>query len=410
MKKSETGAGQVGLLWVVFLVVLVLGLAGFTYIAWKDKADQETALKSAQKAADDAQKKFEAKAQMIIDISGAVGFRDEDIELSPTSKMAIEDRMTILREKFSDHISETDTTLAVALDKMVDAYDALERQLNESRQTAAQELDLRRQAEGTINTIQDDMNQRIQELETQLSDEQQRAQAQLDEDNERINNLQAQLDEANNSVREAESRLAAAVETNAKEMTMLNARIAAQAKKLEALREPEKPDGRVVGSMTGSDLVYIDIGRQDGLRMGTKFEVYRHGKGGELLPKGWVEVRRVDKDTAMCGIVDTFDQFDPIVKGDVVVNPHFARNLTKTFVFLGVFPPSMNRGFVRERLMALGADVNDIIDSGTDFLVLGDKEQGEFAVELQDTPEFKLATQLGIQLIRLKELAEYIKY
>ena len=122
------------------------------------------------------------------------------------------------------------------------------------------------------------------------------------------------------------------------------------AKKLEVLREPDLPDGRILSTSSRSDLAYIDIGKKDGLRRGTKFEVFRFGKGGVLIPKGWVEVRDVENETAKCGILTISDPLAPIVKGDVVVNPHFARNMEKTFVFLGEFPTSLSKGFVEDRL------------------------------------------------------------
>lgn len=181
-------------------------------------------------------------------------------------------------------------------------------------------------------------------------------------------------------------------------------------KKLEVLREPDLPDGRILSTSSRSDLAYIDIGKKDGLRRGTKFEVFRFGKGGVLIPKGWVEVRDVENETAKCGILTTSDPLAPIVKGDVVVNPHFARNMEKTFVFLGEFPTSLSKGFVEDRLNSLGARVAAKIDSNTDFLVLGEKDKGEFATELADMPEYKMAAQMGVQIMRLKELAAYIEF
>ena len=43
--------------------------------------------------------------------------------------------------------------------------------------------------------------------------------------------------------------------------------------------------------------------------------------------------------------MDSRDFMKSLAKGDVVVNPHFARNMEKTFVFLGEFPASLNKAF-----------------------------------------------------------------
>ena len=409
MRRSEAGAGQVGLLWVVFLIVLVLGLAGFTYIAFKDKASIEAERDRALKKEQDTFKKFQEMGDKISAISKAVGFKLQ-AEDTLSSAQAIQERIDLLKSKFPDHIAKDVSSLDQVIDGLVAAYEDQARKRSELEASLQEEMAQRKAAEENINTIQVENQKKISELEAQLNDERQRAQSQQEEDGKRISNLQAQLDEAQNKVREAEQKLATEVEKAKMTITMLNARIAAQAKKLEVLREPDRPDGTIIGASPKVDLAYIDIGKKDGLRRGTKFQVFRYGKGGVLVPKGWIEVRDVDEDTAVCGVISMKDRFDPIVKGDVVVNPHFARNMVKTFVFLGQFPPSMSKAFVAERLKALGARVADKVDADTDFLVLGEKEPGEFAQKLEDMPEFKLATQLGVQIYRLKELAAYITY
>ncbi len=410
MKKSETGAGQVGLLWVVFLMVLVLGLAGFAYIAFKDKASLEKKYEDAKVSADANQEKFENISETLRNLTKVVGFRDETIAVSYSSKEAIGETLLSLKDKYPDYISDDAGTLQKLITGVEAAYSDVTKKLAETRQNFENEVELRRTAEGNVNTIEDEKNNRITELEAQLNDEQQRAQSQLDEDNQRISNLQAQLDEAEGRVREAENSASTLKERLESEINKLSSRISAQAKKLEVLREPDLPDGSVLNTSSGSQMAYIDIGRIHGLRRGTKFEVFRYGKGGELLPKGWLEVRDVEKDTALCGILDTVDRFDPIVNGDILVNPHFVRNMEKTFVFLGDFPASLSKGFVKERLTALGAKVDEKISSRTDILVLGDKERGEFAPELVDTSEYKLADQFGVQIMRVNELAAYIEY
>ncbi len=410
MMKSETGAGQVGLLWVVFLIVLVLGLAGFTYIAFKDKAQLEARLTAAQAKERDTFQRYQDLGEQLGAVSKVVGFRDETMAAAASNPTAVTEKITSLKEKFRDHITKEVSTIDKAVDGVVAAHSDLERQLTEAKTSYDEQLELRRAAEENTNNIQVEHQRKVSELEAQLSDEQQRASTQQEEDGQRISNLQAQLDEAENRVREAESKLTAEVEKYEKMVSMLNARVAAQSKKLEVLREPELPDGTILSTSSASDLVYVDVGKKDGLRRGTKFEVFRYGKGGELTPKGWVEVRDVEMDSAKCGVLSLVNRFDPIVKGDVVVNPHFARNMEKTFVFLGEFPASLNKAFVEQRLTALGAKVVPEVNNDTDFLVLGEPEQGEFAQKLEDMPEYKLANQLGVQIYRLKELARYIEY
>jgi len=410
MKRSQCGAAHVSFLWVVFLIVLVLFLAGFTYIAWKDKDQSEREkLDAIAKETRATQKDLEAQ-QKVIELSEIAGFRDESAVGSASDLTAINDKIDVLRGKYPEYVSADITTLDRSIDAIVDRNTKLKRDFDEKSATLETEIRTRREAQGNLTIIEQQMNTRIQELQGQLNDEQQRAAQQKDEDNQRIANLQTQLDELQNRFREVEAQAELATQVADKEISTLEARVLAQSQKLEVLSEPDLPDGQVIATSPESRLAYIDIGGRDGLRRGTKFDVFRYGKGGELIRKGRVEVRDVNEDTAMCGVTLELDDMDPIIKGDIVVNPLYSRDMKRTFVLLGRFPASLNRSFISDRLVALGNGVDETVSSKTDFLVLGDKEEGEFAQELTDTDEYKLADKLGIQIVRLAEIWDFIKY
>jgi NAD-dependent DNA ligase len=384
MMKRESGAGQVSLLWVVFLIVLVLGLAGFTYIAFKDKAQVEQELIQSKNDATNFYNIGQETKLRLDQLSDVVGYRESKNASSNTT--SIQDTIAMAKDKYPEYVSQNVKTLDETVSGIHSAFDATKQQLQQAQQSLDEQMELRKKAEETVNTIETDKNARISELEAQLSDEQQRSQNQVDEDNQRIANLQSQLDEADQKARDAENQRATQEEKYKNEINVLQTRVLAQAQKLEVLREPDKPDGRILSSSTRTGLAVIDAGRKDGLRIGTKFEVLRQGKGGTLTPK------------------------DPIMQGDVITNPHFARDMQRTFVFLGEFPADMDKDFVKERLTELGAVVKDTVDSTTDFLVLGRKEPGEDSQDLTESPEFKLATQLGVQILRVRDLASFVKF
>ncbi len=409
MQRSESGAAHVSFLWVVFLIVLVLFLAGFTYVAWKDKADMEGTMNEAIRKQNVADEQAASDRNAIILLSESIGFR-EDTATALTNPESATEKLDILKGKFPDHISNDVTTLEAAIDGIVVCSDMHKRDFDEKAATLDTEIEARREAQDSLRQIEQQKNTRIQELEGQLSDEQQRSAQQRDEDNQRISNLQSQNDEVSNRAREVQAAADLAKQLSVKEISTLNARILAMTKKLEVLREPDLPDGQIITTSAGSKLVYVDLGGRDGLRRGTKFDVYRYGKGGELVLKGKIEVREVEEDCAMCGILKEFNDMDPLIKGDVIVNPLFSKEIERTFVLLGRFPSSTNRSFVSDRLITLGNSVDTKVSSKTDFLVLGDKEQGEFAQELTETEEYKLADKLGVQIVRLNDIWDFIKY
>jgi hypothetical protein len=409
MQRSESGAAHVSFLWVVFLIVLVLFLAGFTYVAWKDKADMEGTMNEAVRKQEAADKKAASDRNNIILLSEKVGFREEGAT-AVTSPESAAEKLDLLKGKFPDHISNDVTTLEDAIDGVVACSDMHKRSFDEKAATLDTEIEARREAQDSLRQIEQQKNTRIQELEGQLSDEQQRSAQQREEDNQRISTLQSQNDEVSNRAREVQASADLAKQLSDKEINTLNARILAMTKKLEVLREPDLPDGQIITTSAGSKLVYIDLGGRDGLRRGTKFDVYRYGKGGELILKGKVEVREVEEDCAMCGILKEINDMDPLIKGDVLVNPLFSKDIERTFVLLGRFPSSTNKSFVSDRLITLGNSVDTKVSSKTDFLVLGDKDQGEFAQELTETDEYKLADKLGVQIVRLNDIWDFIKY
>ncbi|MBU0754177.1 MAG: hypothetical protein KJ645_03495, partial [Planctomycetes bacterium] len=277
MMKNESGAGQVSLLWVVFLVVLVLALGGGIYITFSEKAKLENDMIQLRRVSESNQETARAKHSALLEWSAAVGYRDS--VTAPSDIESIKDVISGAKDRYPNYISSDVTSLDDMIDGFHKAYASLEQQQKEAKQNFESELALRQAAEENVNTIEADKNRRISELEAQLSDEQQRTQSQLDEDNQRISNLRTQLDDAEQRVRDAENQVATIQERADKEISLLNSRITAQAKKLEILREPDQPDGRILSVSHKSGLAMIDVGRKDGLRKGTKFEVFRYGKG-----------------------------------------------------------------------------------------------------------------------------------
>jgi len=398
-------------MWVIFLIVLVLSLAGFTYIAWKDKADVESKRDKFEQESKDLTVQLEKAQLETLSLSKIVGFRD-DTAGALSSIGTIKERIDLLKPDFQDHILSADTTIEQVVSGLLEAHNLAVRQGNEKATQLDTEIKTREQCQEKLRTITADKDSTIMQLETSLSDEQQRSANQKDEYNQRIANQQTQIDDLGNRIREVEARAESEKQLAQKEVSTLKARIMSLSKKLEVLKEPDLPDGSVIAAaqQTGTGLVSIDVGGRDLLRRGTKFDVFRYGKGGELVLKGRIIVRDVDRDTSVCGVVETVDELDPIVKGDVIVNPLFARNMERTYVLLGRFPGSLNKGFISDRLKTLGGSVDENVSSNTDFLVLGSKEEGEFAQELTDSPEYKLADKLGVQIVRLNDIMDFIRY
>jgi len=178
-----------------------------------------------------------------------------------------------------------------------------------------------------------------------------------------------------------------------------------------------RPDGRVTSVLgtggSGPQRAYINLGRQDQLRLGTTFEVYESGSlvevsslenqdavsgddgqvirlsSGEdseeaqsqqreaMRGKATVEVFQVDESSSMVRVVRS-DSADPLSEGDVLVNLIYAPDREVVFHVFGEFDINGDDEYTsqdRERLKSLirewGGQVAETFSYQVDFLVLG---------------------------------------
>lgn len=217
-----------------------------------------------------------------------------------------------------------------------------------------------------------------------------------------------------------------------KEANLEQARLASQNSQLESrivdltkkqsksFAQDSAPDGEVVYADAGLGYAWIDLGRRDGLRRNTRFQVYQFVKGGMQKIKGVIEVRRVDEDMSQCAIIENQtvthpitgeqvtvpDPNNPVVKGDVIRNPFFDNEEQKTFVFLGT--KLQNRYYnlqeIHRKIEDFGAKVARDLSIETDFVVLLGKEDED--AEMQE--KVRKAAQFGVIFMREEELLEYL--
>jgi hypothetical protein len=78
---------------------------------------------------------------------------------------------------------------------------------------------------------------------------------------------------------------------------------------------------------------------------------------------------------------------------------------------LGEFPLTMSKEFVAARLSELGAAVDETLGTQTDVLVLGERSLGEPTPRTSPRrTSTSWPTSSGMRIIRLAELAEFLRY
>jgi hypothetical protein len=160
-------------------------------------------------------------------------------------------------------------------------------------------------------------------------------------------------------------------------------------KKGELLRPEDEAslvDATVTGLNPGDRQAFISLGRKDKIQLGMRFGVYTDARaakpdadGNYPTAKALLEVTNVGEDSSTCRIVSE-NRGQPVISGDVLVNPIYDPRKTYKFVVFGNFDSnadSIATGLERRDIVALieewGGKVVDDLNGDVDFLVMGER-------------------------------------
>jgi hypothetical protein len=396
----------------VLLVVLWLVTAGLWYATQGQATVHKKEYEAAAAARDKASEERDAARKEQVELSKVVGFTSPNTINPISDSKAIQSEIEGVKSDLGKGGggAESMTSLSAAITALRGAYKSSQEQLTSLKADLDKELAARRAADGNVTAVETTYKDQITKLNQELQDSNQRADNQSKTDSKRFDELLAAQASSDAAARQAQQALAEFEVQSKRDVGTRDATIKALALRREPMA-PEDIDGHVLSVGAGGGMAYIDLGSRDGLKRGTRFEVLRPGKGGDMAKLGTVEVRDVENDMALVALVGEPDAFDPIVKGDAIRNPHFEKGRVLHYYLLGQFPLTLSKDFVTTRLRELGAEVDDKLGTGTDVLVLGDKDlsEGEAAKELTETDEYLLADKLGMRIVRLGDLAEFLR-
>lgn len=136
------------------------------------------------------------------------------------------------------------------------------------------------------------------------------------------------------------------------------------------------PDGKIVDTIS-SEIVYINLGKDNGVIPGLTFGVYpTTGKIEDQ--KGKILVTKVHDTTSECRVLDLFSQRHPITPDDLIMNLAFNEERPYTFVVDGVFDmhgtgqaTMAGADEVRSMIKRFGGVVVETVTPGVDYVVMG---------------------------------------
>lgn len=400
-------------MWLISILVLWGGTLGLLYVTNADIASADAARDAAVADKEELDGKLDEQITARRETTGVVGYNDTSVLGSYSATNAIQVDLDAAKAVCGPALGGDDTkvTLEAAMQALMAKVSNLNNQVASLQNQVKAAEDARDAANDRVAQVERTLNQQIDSLQQDLADEQDRAQSQADSYERRLADLTDQQSAADATARDLQrtlddvqaeaTRAAATAEQQLRAVAMRRAPMA-----------PEKPDGEILQVADSGQVAWIDLGRVHGLHSGTRFEVLRRGAKGELTRRGEVVVQEVEGDMAQVSVVGETDVFDPILPGDLVRSPFFHKDQELHYFLLGEFPLSANKELVTARLEALGGKVDSALGTGTDVLVLGEKNlaEGEFAVELEQTDEYQQAERLGLRIVRLDTLKEFLAY
>lgn len=266
--------------------------------------------------------------------------------------------------------------------------------------------------------IRREKQRQIDELRQRLTDEQDKALESARQFDQEKSRLTDEIEKINREKNRAEKIQNLTISRLKSEKNTLKQRIREIIKKEKKTFELSGADGEIVFSEPQLGYAWIDIGKNNNLRPGMPFQVFRYVKGGRKRIKGRVIVKAVEADMAKVTIVEGAEILDtetnrtltlprpndPIVKGDLIRSPLFDRDEQQVFVFLGnkVTNPTYKKKELERKIEEVGGKVDKTVTIGSDFVILLGGAEEEFADEMEK------ATQFGVIFMREAELLEYL--
>lgn len=245
----------------------------------------------------------------------------------------------------------------------------------------------KQQAEDDLQTVRDEFEAQVEDLEDELDQVAQQSAEQLAAKDEQYARQQSEAE----AIAEELSRLEVAqraleadrdiaVHRLNEKIDTLEDQLAVYKGSFDPYDILTKADGRVLRAIPGSDVIYINLGKEDHIKPGLTFAVFSPTAGSQAddsRGKASVEVSAVMDTTAEC-LVTWAARGRPIVEGDLVVNIAYERGRLPKFVVRGEFDLNYDGQAdwdgvekVTAIVQAWGGQVVDTIDESTDFLVIG---------------------------------------
>lgn len=198
-------------------------------------------------------------------------------------------------------------------------------------------------------------------------------------------------------------------------------------------------DGTVLSANMDRRIVVVNRGSADGVEPNQTFNVFGLEQGIVKRPKGMIKIKKVENQISYAQVLRLDDPLHPIIEGDSIGHIEYKKGEFKRFVLTGNFTQKYNRRELDIIIKGSGGRIEDRIDVGTDYLVVGeapgklppdeiiekivelylynDKSMEYIQKEFRLKPELAeyttmlfSARELGIRIFNENKLLEFLKW
>lgn len=411
---SNRGAARVSAIWIIVLAVLTLAALAFGFISQSDMAKEVKKADAAEAAEEIASQKLEVEFVKTRDVSILLGWRDDDDSTSmsnlDSAAKGLDDLKTAFPDlgasvkNFGDCVGPLIATRSRLLKKIAE--------LETGKSALAGELS---QSQAAVQSITGDKDTLITSLRSELSDTEENASQRQGELESRLTSSNDQNGELDTQIRSAASAAIDAERALGKEILALQTRNKGLAEATRFAQEPHasKADGAVIATSGQLPLGWINIGSEQRLTTGTRFEVRTSDPAARL--KGMAEVTKVEARRAEVVFFEVADRFDPVTAGDIIVNKLYDPTGGRNAVLLGRFSGTYTEPELKIFLQRMGIVVQPKLDLTTHFLIVGAElyndpetnEPLEEPIQPSELRTYKDAEASGVLIVPLQDVRQF---
>jgi hypothetical protein len=416
MKRSKRGAAKVSVVWTIGLMMAFLVAVVLFFLTSQDNTKNTARADQAEKKVKELSAQVEEEKKHYQDLSKVVGYYDETAAAPKTEIPTVEEGMKALRTS----VPEVDASAKTLQKALAGAAKEYNNQKNSVKDRDTQIASLKSENEALNKNVRDiseksandqrELSRKLTDLEQAKSDMQADLERQLAEARDNYKDRDLKWHQEQTAGADAQRKFQ-------QELQSLRGKLAEQGRKLNPFtKQPESPDGRILGVSKDLNLGWINLGSKNRLPVGTRFRVVSALQNSTTV-KAWAEVTSVESDMAEVRFLDQKDPFDAPVVGDLIFNPLYDPVGERHAILVGRFSGAMNEKELRALLAEMGVVVQKSLDKTTDFMIVGGEmytdDNGQpypSPVQPTDLPVYKDAVAEGVQVVQMKDLRQYFRY